>query len=95
MSYLVVLLYSFEVVSQETMKIVTTFHQPSSVLASLKCRLSSKNIEHLVVAKLNRIQVYSIRPTGVQQECFLEIHGKVATVKAIPIPVRYAVFVYV
>ncbi|KAF9454820.1 hypothetical protein P691DRAFT_716708 [Macrolepiota fuliginosa MF-IS2] len=67
------------------MKIVTTFHQPSSVLASLKCRLSSSDVEHLVVAKLNRIQVYSIQPTGIKQTCSLEIHGKVTSIKAIPI----------
>ncbi|KAF5360619.1 hypothetical protein D9756_004828 [Leucocoprinus leucothites] len=72
--------------SQSTMKIVTTFHQPSSVLASLKCRLSARDIEHLVVAKLNRIEVYSLQPTGVRLECSREIYGKVTAVKAIPIP---------
>lgn len=69
------------------MKIVTTFHHPSSVLASLKCRLSARDVEHLVVANLNRIQVYSLQPTGVNQECSLEIYGKVAALKAIAIPV--------
>jgi len=74
--------------AQSAMKIVATFHQPSSVLASVKCRLSISNVEHLVVAKLNRIEVFSLQPTGVKFECSLEIFGKVTAVKAIPIPVR-------
>lgn len=76
--------------SQSAMKIVTTFHQPSSVLASLKCRLSICDVEHLIVAKLNRIEVFSLQPTGVRLECSLEISGKVTAVKAIPIPVRFS-----
>lgn len=70
------------------MKIVTTFHQPSSVLSSVRCRLSTRDIEHLVVAKLNRVEVYSLQPTGASHECSLGVYGKVASVKAIPIPVN-------
>ncbi|KAF8630852.1 hypothetical protein AX17_005211 [Amanita inopinata Kibby_2008] len=68
------------------MKIVTTFHQPSSVLCSVKCHLGSSDVEHLVVGKLNRLVVYSIQPHGLQQECTTEVWGKVLSVKAIPIP---------
>ncbi|KAF9013379.1 CPSF A subunit region-domain-containing protein [Cyathus striatus] len=68
------------------MKIVTTFHSSSSVLASVKCRLGARDIEHLVVAKLNRIEVYSITSQGLQFELRTEIWGKVVTIKAIPIP---------
>lgn len=69
------------------MKIVTTFHQPSAVLSSVKCQLSSRNLEHLVVAKLNRIDVYSLQPHGLQHECDLEIWGKILVVRAVPISV--------
>jgi DNA damage-binding protein 1 len=75
------------------MKIVTTFHQPSSVLGSLKCRLSTRDLDHLVVTKLNRVEVYSLQSTGVKLECSLEIYGKLAAVKAIPIPVSSYVHV--
>ncbi|TFK70374.1 hypothetical protein BDN72DRAFT_542903 [Pluteus cervinus] len=67
------------------MKIVTTFHQPSSVLDSVKCSLSTHDLDHLVVAKLNRVDVYSLQPHGTQYECGLDIWGKVVCVKAIPI----------
>jgi DNA damage-binding protein 1 len=69
------------------MKIVTTFHQPSSVLSSLKCRLASRDLEHLVVAKLNRVDVFSLQPEGLKHECGLDIWGKILTVKAVPISV--------
>ncbi|KAF5382718.1 hypothetical protein D9615_002834 [Tricholomella constricta] len=67
------------------MKIVTTFHQPSSVLASLKCQLSSRDLEHLVVAKTNRIDVYSLQPHGLQHQCGIEIWGTMLTIKSVPI----------
>ncbi|KAF9463019.1 CPSF A subunit region-domain-containing protein [Collybia nuda] len=67
------------------MKIVTTFHQPSSVFSSVRCQLSSRDLDHLVVAKLNRIDVYSLQPNGLQHECGLEIWGKVLVVKAVPV----------
>jgi DNA damage-binding protein 1 len=70
------------------MKVVTTFHQPSSVLSSVKCRLSARDTENLVVGKLNKIIVYSIQPHGLQKECSADVRGKVLTIKAIPIPVR-------
>jgi DNA damage-binding protein 1 len=70
------------------MRIVTTFHQPSSVLASVRCRLSARDADHLVVAKLNRVEVYSLRSAGTSLECSLEVYGKVAAVKAIPISVK-------
>lgn len=67
------------------MKVVTTFHHPSSVLSSVKCQLSSRDLEHLVIAKIDRIDVYSLQPHGLQHECGLEIWGKVVSVKAVPI----------
>lgn len=69
------------------MKIVTTFHQPSSVISSLKCQLSSRGLEHLVVAKFHRIDVYALQPDGLEHKCGLEIWGKVLSIKGVPIAV--------
>ena len=69
------------------MKIVSTFHPSSSVLSSVKCRLGTQDIEHLVVAKLNRLDVYSVRSHGLQRECGMEIWGKICAVRAIPLSV--------
>ncbi|KIL67911.1 hypothetical protein M378DRAFT_185481 [Amanita muscaria Koide BX008] len=68
------------------MKIVTTFHHPSSVLTSVKCQLGSRDTEHLIVGKLNKLVVYSIQPHGLQKECSVDVWGKVLSLKAIPIP---------
>ncbi|PFH53878.1 hypothetical protein AMATHDRAFT_72908 [Amanita thiersii Skay4041] len=68
------------------MKVVTTFHHPSSVLCSVKCCLGSRDTEHLVVGKINRLLVYSIQPHGLQLECSVDVWGKVLTVREIPIP---------
>jgi hypothetical protein len=71
------------------MKVVTTFHPPSAVLCSLKCKLDvvDSNREHLVVAKLNRLDVFSCRPDGLHHECGLEVWGRILSIKAIPVKV--------
>jgi len=90
----VVLDYSFEGPTTTTssaataMKVVSTFHPSSSVLSSVKCRLSTRDLEHLVVAKLNRIDVYSLRAHGLQHECGLEVWGKICSLKALKVSVR-------
>ena len=78
------------------MKIVTTFHQPSSVISSLKCQLSSRGLEHLVVAKLHRIDVYALQPDGLEHRCGLEIWGKVLSIRSVPIAVclKYSSMTY-
>ncbi|KAH9480543.1 DNA damage-binding protein 1a [Psilocybe cubensis] len=67
------------------MKVVSTFLQSSSVVSSVKCRLASRDLEYLVVAKLNQLSVYSLRPHGLQHECTLNIWGKICSVKALPL----------
>lgn len=66
------------------MKVVTTFHPPSSVAHSLKCTLSSdQSLQHLVVAKLNALEVYSAQPDGLRLECTTEIYGRVSAIRNI------------
>lgn len=69
------------------MKIISTFHPSSSVVSSVKCRLASRDLEHLVIAKLSRIDVYSIQPQKLQHETGLDVWGKICSVKALPISV--------
>ncbi|KAA1475747.1 hypothetical protein DENSPDRAFT_842582 [Dentipellis sp. KUC8613] len=67
------------------MKVVSTFHQPSSVAASVRCHLTGdKTLVHLVVAKTNRLEVYSARPEGLHHECTAEVWGRVASLKVLP-----------
>ncbi|THH31175.1 hypothetical protein EUX98_g3000 [Antrodiella citrinella] len=68
------------------MKLVTTFHSPSSVTSSLTCILTpDTEFGHLVVAKTNRIEVSAITGEGLRQECDLEIWGRVLTIRAVPV----------
>ena len=67
------------------MKIISTFHPSSSVLSSIKCRLTTRGLEHLLIAKLSRIDVYSVRPQELQHECGLDVWGKICSIKPLPI----------
>ncbi|KAG7088601.1 hypothetical protein E1B28_012575 [Marasmius oreades] len=66
-------------------RVAATFHPSSSVLASTTCSLSSRNLRHLVVGKLDRLEVYSIRPDKLELECTYQLTGKLSTLKAIPV----------
>ncbi|KAJ3896557.1 CPSF A subunit region-domain-containing protein [Lentinula edodes] len=66
-------------------RIASTFHPSSSVISSVKCSLASRELEHLVIAKLNNLTVYSILESKLQLECNLDVRGKVRLVRAVPI----------
>ncbi|KAK7682424.1 hypothetical protein QCA50_014629 [Cerrena zonata] len=69
------------------MKLVTTFHSTSSVVGSLKCRLTpDSELEYLVIARPNRIEVSALTPDGLRPECELEIWGRVLALRSIPSP---------
>ncbi|KAF9267572.1 hypothetical protein L218DRAFT_895037 [Marasmius fiardii PR-910] len=66
-------------------RVAATYHPPSSVLASVTCSLSSRNLQHLVVGKLDRLEVYSVQPDRLELECTYQLTGTLRALKAIPI----------
>ena len=46
-------------------------------------------LEHLVIAKSNKLDVYSVQPEGLKLECSVDVWGRIAAVKALPTSVRY------
>ncbi|KAI6039683.1 CPSF A subunit region-domain-containing protein [Pisolithus marmoratus] len=72
------------------MKVVATYHPPSSVLDSAKCTLADDDgSEFLFVAKLDRVDVYAIRPDGLHHQTGIEVWGRVRAVR--PVPTQYRV----
>ena len=71
------------------MRVIGTFHPSSSVSRSVKCALTQdKSLEHLVVAKTDKLEVYSLRPDGLKKECSTDMWGRVVGLQAIPAKVR-------
>ena len=71
------------------MKVVTTFHEPSTVVSSASCHLlEGRVVRHLAVARPNKVEVYSAGEAGLKLEATAEIWGRVSSVKAIPSQVR-------
>lgn len=71
------------------MRVVGTFHPSSSVSRSLKCSLTPDTaLEHLVVAKTDRIEVYSLQPSGLKLECTTDMWGRIVGLQAVPARVR-------
>ena len=74
------------------MKVVSTFFQPSSVVASVKANLISDNeLEHLVIAKTDRIEVYELLPDRLNLECTLEVWGRITSLQVLHPNVRIVV----
>ena len=75
------------------MRVVSTFHPPSSVVDAIKCRLTAdRSLIHLAVTKPNRLDIYSVQPSGLRHECGEDIWGRIVTVRAIPakvMPLNY------
>jgi DNA damage-binding protein 1 len=69
------------------MKVISTFTPPSSVVASLRCSLAP-SAQHLVVAKSDRIDVFSQQATGLHLECTVPIWGRIVALSAIRLHVR-------
>lgn len=77
------------------MRVVSTFHRPSTVLASFHCRLSNVEISHLVVAKTNQIEVHAWTGDGVEWRTSLEVWGYIVDAKPVSKPVSFILFCFV
>ncbi|KLO05927.1 hypothetical protein SCHPADRAFT_917631 [Schizopora paradoxa] len=66
------------------MKVVNTYHSPTSVSHSLKCCLTADpQLEHLVVVRCNELDVYAILADGLRLQCTLDVWGRVTSLKAL------------
>ena len=74
------------------MKVVNTFHQPSSVVASVKCNLSASELGHLAVAKTTKVEVSSIHSDGLRYECSVDIWGRIVSMRAVAAQVKDYIF---
>lgn len=71
------------------MKVVNTYHSPTSVTFSLKCRLTADpDLEFLVVARSNELDVFAILVDGLRLRCTLDVWGRVTSLKAFGSSVR-------
>jgi DNA damage-binding protein 1 len=64
------------------MKVVSTFHAPSSVVSSL--RLQTPDSLCLVLARPDVIEVYKVTPDGLQLLQKQDVWGRILSVKPIP-----------
>ena len=65
------------------MKVVSTFHHPSAVSCSAKCKFVPDNRDYLVVGKPNRLELYSLQPRGLHLESTLDVWGHVVTIRPV------------
>ncbi|KAI0647974.1 CPSF A subunit region-domain-containing protein [Trametes meyenii] len=67
------------------MRVVGTFHPSSSISRSLKCCLTpDPTLEHLVVAKTEKLEVYSLQLDGPKLECTADLWGRIVGLQAVP-----------
>ncbi|KAI1790140.1 mono-functional DNA-alkylating methyl methanesulfonate N-term-domain-containing protein [Ganoderma leucocontextum] len=67
------------------MRVVGTFHPSSSVSRSLKCTLTpDSGLEFLVVAKTDKLEVFSLQPEGLKRECVSDMWGRIVGLQDVP-----------
>ncbi|KAH8824837.1 mono-functional DNA-alkylating methyl methanesulfonate N-term-domain-containing protein [Flagelloscypha sp. PMI_526] len=67
------------------MRLVSTFHPPSVVLHSLKCKLDDSENEYFVTAGPSHIDVYALSETGLIHHTGLDVWGSIQRIVAVPI----------
>lgn len=72
---------------------ISTWHPPSAVSHSLKCRLITPDADCLVVSKVNRLEVYDLQPDGLPFRCSFDTWGTVTSLLSTRIEVLFR-FVY-
>ena len=77
----------FPVLASQTMKVVSTFHHPSAVSCSTRCKFPPDDREYLVVGKTNHLELYSLQPNGLHLESTLDVWGHIVTIR----PVEFTV----
>lgn len=70
------------------MKVVSTFHHPSAVTCSAKCKFAPDNREYLVVGKTNRLELYSLQPKGLHLESTLDVWAQIVAIRPVEFSVR-------
>ena len=73
------------------MKVLSTFHHPSAVTCSAKCKFLPGNREYLVVGKSNRLELYSLQSKGLHLESTLDVWAHVVAIRPVEFSVRTAV----
>lgn len=71
-----------------SMKVVSTFHHPSAVTCSAKCKFVPDNREYLVVGKTNNLELYSLQPKGLHLESTLDVWAHVIAIRPVEFSVR-------
>ena len=66
------------------MKLVATFHGPTSVSHSIKCTLEDdEDVEFLVIAKTSILEVFAILPDSLRLQCTLDVWSRISSLNAI------------
>ncbi|KAF7291738.1 CPSF-A domain-containing protein [Mycena chlorophos] len=67
------------------MKLVSTFHAPTTVVSSVKANLANTPLEYLVIARPHGLEVSSIHVDGLKPECkWGAVFGNILSIKSVP-----------
>ncbi|EJU03243.1 hypothetical protein DACRYDRAFT_115454 [Dacryopinax primogenitus] len=62
------------------MRYVVTHHQPTAAVDSIRGDFTGSGSVQLVVAKVNRVELYNLSPEGLKRVCDLEIWGTITNI---------------
>ena len=71
------------------MHVISTYLQPTAVTHATTARLTGGSVQYLVIAKINRVEVFSLEPEGLKQVAAYELWGRVVALDEIVVDVSY------
>jgi len=71
------------------MHVISTYLPPTAVTHAITARLTARSARYLVIAKINRIEAFSLEREGLKQVAAYELWGRVVALEEITIDVRY------
>lgn len=66
------------------MKVVSTYHSPTSVAFSVRCFLTADSeLEFLVVARTSALDLYAVLPDELQLQSSFDVWGRITSLKVL------------
>ena len=71
------------------MHVISTYLPPTAVTHATTAKLTAGSARYLVIAKINRIEVFSLEPEGLKQVAAYELWGRIVALEEIVVDVSY------
>lgn len=71
------------------MHVISTYLSPTAVTHAITAKLTAGSARYLVIAKINRVEAFSLEREGLKQVAAYELWGRIVALEEIVVDVSY------